>query len=219
MRITRENDRGWLANRHGFSTEYAFVPGINGLVATVPVTQQRWQAVMTTTPWCHAMCTSSLSIGAMYPAYGMTVAEIEAFCKRISNSQQASRLLTADEWDIVSGVKNKTDKRLQQYVGDLLARLENYAWFRENTRRVREVGMQLPNPYGLYDTYGNCWELCKTENANAYQLRGGTYAMPRSDMEERIRGLCHNFDLFSYQIDVLVKAQPVGFRVVLCDPF
>lgn len=37
----------------------------------------------------------------------------------------------------------------------------NYAWFRDNSHnKVHEVATKLPNPWGIYDMYGNVLELC-----------------------------------------------------------
>lgn len=47
------------------------------------------------------------------------------------------------------------------FFGTETNKLANYAWCKENYNgQQRCVGVKLPNPFGLYDLYGNGWEWC-----------------------------------------------------------
>ncbi len=53
------------------------------------------------------------------------------------------------------------------------APLTNYAWFLNNSgTNTHAVGMKLPNPWGIYDLYGNVKEVCL---GSSVPLRGGHY--------------------------------------------
>lgn len=85
------------------------------------------------------------------------------------------RLPTSTEWEVAAkgGINNK-------YAGGNI--LEEVAWFDNNSgNQLHEVGLKLPNQYGLYDMSGNasewCWNSFADGDVNRMR-RGGSYANP-----------------------------------------
>jgi len=75
------------------------------------------------------------------------------------------RLPTEAEWEYacraVSGddPERETKERWHWFFGDDPAGLEHYGWYSKNAGiRTHPVGEKRPNPWGLYDLYGNVWE-------------------------------------------------------------
>jgi formylglycine-generating enzyme required for sulfatase activity len=101
------------------------------------------------------------------------------------------RLPTEAEWEYVC--RAGTDEEYS--FGGNPSRLGDYAWFRDNSgERTHPVGTKRPNPWGLFDLYGNVGEWCQdVYDAKFYQtsseetpccaaggsrriLRGGSYS-------------------------------------------
>jgi len=66
------------------------------------------------------------------------------------------RLPTEAEWEYACRAGTTT----RWFHGDAEAGLENYAWYSGSGGKTQEVGMKLPNAWGLYDIYGNVNEWC-----------------------------------------------------------
>jgi len=80
------------------------------------------------------------------------------------------RLPSEAEWEYVARAGTKTHYRF----GDSAKNLGEYAWYYDNARKVGEkyahkVGQKKPNPWGLYDMYGNVWELMEDCQHKGYQ--------------------------------------------------
>ena len=79
--------------------------------------------------------------------------------------------------------------------------LGDYAWYVDNSGgNAHEVGQKLPNPWGLYDLYGNVAELCVGNVA-----RGGYYASAAGPCSSS--GLPYSFGAFDTEYGYRVCAR------------
>ncbi len=90
------------------------------------------------------------------PAIGATWNNANTFCKWLSKKTgKTYRLPTEAEWEYACRAGTTT----AYYFGDDAALLGDHAWFKGNSdAEPHIVGQKKPNPWGLYDMYGNVFE-------------------------------------------------------------
>jgi len=75
------------------------------------------------------------------------------------------RLPTEAQWEYACRAGTTTN----WFSGDTTSELENYAWYNINSGSMtHQVGLKLPNSFGLYDMHGNVQEWCWDRHNTTY---------------------------------------------------
>ena len=115
-----------------------------------------------------------LGIGPKHPIAHVSWTEAMEFCRKLTEIEHKSgklpknfsyRLPTNAEWEDACRAGTSTPVFTgKQPSSDDRASIENFkkfAWFKNNSaERTHRVGQLKPNPWGLYDIYGNVSEWC-----------------------------------------------------------
>jgi len=147
------------------------------------VTQEQYEAVMGVNP--------GFIKGPNNPVNKVSWEDAVEFCRRLSaKTGKKAALPTEAQWEYACRAGTKTEF----FFGDDVEKLDGYAWFDKNSGdRTHPVGQKKPNPWGLYDMYGNVFEWCQDwcafgeidaehsvdptgpEGGNNRVMRGGAY--------------------------------------------
>ncbi len=104
------------------------------------------------------------------PATNVTWNEAFEFCERLTRLENAEgcryRLPTEAEWEYAC----RADSTTTWFFGSTEPHLKRYGWVQTSKGSVLNPAGQLqPNPWGLFDMYGNAWEWC-ADHYDSYPL-------------------------------------------------
>ena len=146
------------ANR--LEMEFVNIPDRPYYMGVYTVTQSQWKEVMGNAPWKGK---DYVREGDKYPASYISWNDCMEFVDRLNEREgvKAYRLPTEDEWEHAS----RAGSTAKYCFGDNTNKLNEYGWYDKNADDIgeeyaHEVGLKLPNEWGLYDMHGNVWEWC-----------------------------------------------------------
>ena len=123
------------------------------------VTQAQYEIIMGSNP-------SRSTKRADCPVDNVGESEALTFCGKLAERTGIDvRLPTEAEWEYASRAGRDT----KWFFGDDPSKLGDYAWYRDNSgAKSHPVGQKKPNPWGLYDIYGNVNERISDKYARNY---------------------------------------------------
>lgn len=118
-----------------------------------------------------------MGTGPGLPVGNVTPLAASRFCEWLSaKTGHFYRLPTEAEWEYAARAGTETS----YFFGDDPSLLEEYAWFYGNSNgSYHEIGQKKPNPWGLYDIYGNVAEWTLDQyHSETYSQRETVSEMP-----------------------------------------
>ena len=141
-------------------------------IQTTEVTQRQYFEVMGNNPshykrreYCEGQhrVVEGIELCPDNPVEMVSWHDVQDFLAKLNqtkNDRYTYRLPTTEEWEYAARAGTVS----AYFFGDGGWNMGDYAWFNKNSRnknfrrQTYPVGLKGPNPWGLYDLYGNVWE-------------------------------------------------------------
>lgn len=121
------------------------------------------------------------------PVVNITQLAASKFCEWLSAiTGYYYRLPTEAEWEYAASAGNNSP----YFFGENVSLMDKYAWFNKNSNgSYHKVGQKEPNPWGLYDIYGNVSEWTLDQyHEDAYVNRDNDFEKAHTEFPAVIRG-------------------------------
>jgi len=144
------------------------------------VTQAQYEAVMGSNP-------SRSTKSPDCPVDNVGESDALTFCGKLAEmTGRDARLPTEAEWEYACRAGQDT----KWFFGDDPSQIGEYAWFKDNAgAKSHTVGQKKPNPWGLYDIYGNVNERISDTYARNYYAQS-----PKEDPTGPSQGTSSRFE-------------------------
>lgn len=185
---------------------------------TTPVTQAQWEAVMGNNP---SKFTGDPHLPVDSVSWRATQSFLQTLNQRSEPTENPYRLPSEAEWEFAC----RAGSRSKFFFGEDPAELVDYAWFEKNAgKRTHPVAEKLPNPWNLYDLYGNVWEWVQDRYADYPVLDVTDPTGPEKGSQRVLRGGCYLIGDYRCHsvargLNSQAKAKPAyGFRLAMTAP-
>lgn len=183
------------------------------------VTQGDWQRVMGENPYVRDRSNPYYNLPGMAaritkPNHPATVSwnDVQEFLQQLNaqDSQYRYRLPSEAEWEYVA----RAGSQSRYFFGDNLRELEQYAWYGEDfaSGGTHPIGSKAPNPWGVYDIYGNAWEWVQDPWRPDYDSSATEQRTVRGGSWHSTAGGWHSAWRKPYPADY--RGISIGFRLV-----
>jgi formylglycine-generating enzyme required for sulfatase activity len=187
------------------------------------VTQAQFQAIMGSNP-------SRSTKAPDCPVDNVSFSDAAKFCADVAiKTKRAVRLPTEAEWEYAS----RGGKSTRWFFGDDPSKIGEYAWFKDNAGgKSHPVGKKKPNPFGLYDIYGNVNERVSDTYHKDYYKKSpkvdpvGPIQARKSQIEYKIEApkagkysLTAKVCTANYDQSIFVSANGADSEVTMAMPF
>ncbi len=156
------------------------------------VTQKQWRDVMGANP--------SKFIGDNLPVESVSWNDVQEFIKKLNEKEGTNkyRLPSEAEWEYTVRANTNTRYFFADYTkNDYTNKFHEYAWVEGGSLKggTKPVGQMKPNPWGLYDMYGNVWEWVQDKYHNNYTGAPTDASVWESeDTNDRVKRGCGWYD-------------------------